>query len=171
MSEPVTISVPSIKRVLLCAAAIFVVDAIVVNQGAIAICVALWMLFGALPLTSRAKYAGVRGERLRNIGVYVTGCVLVLVYNSVNNDIANERAETVVKAIKAYHAKYQRYPETLTEIAPEFIAEIPRAKYTVLSGDFRYQPLGGKPMLYYQVMPPFGTRMYSFDSGEWRMRS
>lgn len=172
MSESATVvRVPPLKRVLLCASAIFVVDAIVLNQGAIAMSVGLWMALGTLPLTLRAKYASVRGERLRNIGVYVTACVLVLAYNSVNNDIANEQAENVVTAVKAFHAKYQRYPKTLPEIVPEFIAEIPRAKYTVLSGEFRYLAGDGKPLLLYQVLPPFGTRMYYFESGTWKLRS
>ena len=98
MRGPVTaVPVPSTKRVLLCAIAILVVDAIVLNQGAIAMCLALWMLFGALPLAARAKYS-------------------------------------------------------------------------VLSGEFRYLAGDGKPMLLYPVLPRCGTRMYYFESVTWKSR-
>ena len=157
------------KTTILIAAGIFVFDAFVLNQGAVAVFVILLTLFVFLPRalcalrTSRALYL----ERLTRAGIYVLAAVAVFVANGLQNRMADRRAIELGKACLAYHAKYQHYPQRLEELVPEFIPSVPVAKYA-LGGFFHYsRGIGGEPMLYYEVLPPFGRRFYHVETGGW----
>ena len=92
---------------------------------------------------------------------------MVFVLNSANNRVAASRGETLVSAVNAFHTKYQRYPESLSALVPEFIERVPRAKYTLLYGDFMYVKSEGGALLYYIARPPFGRPTYDFNRGAW----
>ncbi|MGA8313036.1 MAG: hypothetical protein WB755_23630 [Terriglobales bacterium] len=159
------------KTTILIAAGIFVLDAFVLNQGAIAIFVILLTFFVFVPRalwalrTSRALYL----ERLTRAGIYLLAAAAVFAANVLQNRMADHRAIELGKACLAYHAKYQHYPQRLDELVPEFIPSVPPAKYTLAGGSFFYSAsLSGKePMLYYQALPPFGRRFYHLETGGW----
>ncbi len=161
------VKVPTLRRVLACAAALVVTDAFVFNQGAIAALVLLWMLLVALPVSFRAKHATVRGARLRNIGIYIGAALLVFTCNTVNNRIAEQRADALVAAVKAFQTKHQRYPKALDELVPEYIPAVPNAKYVALFSNFLYFYGEGRPFLMYIHLGPFGRRAYHFNTGKW----
>ena len=159
------------KTTILIAAGIFVFDAFVLNQGAVAVFVILLTLFVFLPRalwalrTSRALYL----ERPTRAGIYLLAAAAVFAANVLQNRMADRRAIELGNACLAYHAKYQHYPQRLDELVPEFIPSVPLAKYTFGGGLFFYSAgLSGKePMLYYQAMPPFGRRFYHMETGGW----
>ena len=162
------VSVRSAWSALVLAGLLFVVDGIIFNQGVIAALVGLGLILVGLPRTFLAKkYRNVRPQRLRNLAIYMAAVVLVLVFNWLNNRLARSRAEQLIVAVEAFHAKNARYPARLSELVPEYIDRVPVAKY-VLSGNFFYSSGGGKdPFLFYVDVPPFGRPTYSFARKEW----
>ena len=159
------------KTTILIAAGIFVSDAFVLNQGAVAVFVILLTLLVFLPRalwalrTSRALYL----ERLTRAGIYLLAAAAVFVANVLQNRMADHRAIALGNACLAYHAKYQHYPQRLDELVPEFIPSVPLAKYTLGGGSFFYSAglSGREPMLYYEALPPFGRRFYHMETGGW----
>src|SRR5262245_36519798 len=105
--------VQSLKSVLLVAAVLVFFDGFVASQGNFSVLIALGIVCLSLPLTLRQKCSGVRRERRRNLGIYLVAVVLVLACNSANNWLARRRASEVVSAVKAFHSKDQRYPQSL----------------------------------------------------------
>jgi len=159
--------VPSLPRVLACAAVIVAVDAYVLGQGLLVMLVLPWMLFVALPLTLRKKYAGVRPQRLRNIGVYLGAVVLTAALIFANISMAERRAETVIAALTAFKEQNRRYPDRLDELVPAFLPAIPAARYTLTSPNFHYRLRDDRATLIYSVVVPYGARVYDFEKGKW----
>ena len=157
----------SLPRAVTLATLLVFLDAFYLNQGGIAVLIGAGLLLIGFPRAFMAKFPEVRRRRLRNLGVYFAAVLLVFVINATNNHIAQTRAERLVTAVKAYHARYQRYPQSLNDLIPEFVERVPRAKYTLLFNEFSYANRGGKAHLLYTSMPPFGGPMYSFADDRW----
>ena len=112
-SSSQTKSPASLGKALFWAALLIFLDAFLFNQGAIAGIVGLCIVFIGLPRTFLAKFAAVRKQRFRNLGIYTCAVILVFVFNGLNNRLARDRANMLVTAIKAFQAKNQHYPESL----------------------------------------------------------
>jgi hypothetical protein len=160
---------PYIKT-LCAAAAIFVLDAIILNQGFIAVLLILAALFVFFPMAlllrrrDRPKYE----RRLVKIAIYVVAGIAVLGCNTLQNRLADRRAIAIGNACLAYRAKYHQYPAELSELVPEFLSSVPTAKWGGES--FRYSRAlntDHEPMLWYAALPPFGRRFYHMESGSW----
>jgi hypothetical protein len=82
------------RKTTLWAAGLFVLDAFVLNQGAVALFVILLVLFVLLPRalwglrTSRHLYL----ERVTKAGIYLLACVAVFVADALQNRMADRRA-------------------------------------------------------------------------------
>jgi hypothetical protein len=161
---------PSLLMAILLASSLVFFDAFFLNSGGISAIVAFGLLFVALPRTFAKKPPPFRAQRLRNIGIYGLAVVFVFVFNGMNNDLAQSGAETLISAVNAFHKKRQRYPRSLDELVPDFIAQVPPARKYTLGGDkFNYRPSedGEDAMLSYVTTPPFGRRVYGFGSNRW----
>src|SRR5262245_44193536 len=161
---------PSLGRAIELAGVLVGVDAFLLNQGGMAFLVGAVLLLVGLPRAFLPRFRPVRWLRLRNLAVYFAAVMLVFVFNVVNNRIAHARAEQLVTAVKAYHAKYYQYPPSLDALVPEFIESVPRAKYTLIFGTFLYANSSGRPFLFYVAVPPFGRPTYSFATDQWTYR-
>lgn len=159
--------VGSVRRALILAVVLVFVDALLMNQGAIALIVGALLVLVVVPMTFLPQFAPVRRQRLRNLGIYLAAVMLVFVLNAANNRIAAARAERLIAAVKGYHATHHRYPETLDELVPEFIERVPLAKYTLAFNQFFYINLEGRASLFYMALPPFGRPTYSFADDSW----
>ncbi len=168
VGETPAVRIPGVRRVLACGAAIVVVDAFALGIPMVAAPVMLWMLFVALPLTLRGKYAGVRAQRLRNIGIYIGAVVIVVAYININNNNARQRAEPVIAAVNAYQAQHRRYPDTLEALVPQFLPAVPRARFTWVAGEYVYRNRDERPYLMYSRIPPYSVSQYHFETGAWR---
>jgi predicted PurR-regulated permease PerM len=152
-------SQPTLLRALFHGAVLILIDAVILNQGVISMVVGLWLVILSFPRTFlEEKFKSVRPQRVRNLSVYLSAVVLVFVFNAVNNSIAQSRAEMLVSAVKAFNAKNQRYPESLQELVPDYVQEVPVAKYTLISSKFWYSASNDNAMLFYMKMPPFGRQ-------------
>jgi hypothetical protein len=159
---------PSMVRAGILALLLIGVDCFLFNQGAIALLVAAWLVVIALPLALiRKRYAGVRLLRLRDVGILLAGAVVVIPINMFQNQVARERATTLIAAVNAYHEKEGAWPATLETLVPRYIESVPRAKYAILFGDFRYRASAGATWLEYTSLPPFGRPVYNFEKQRW----
>jgi hypothetical protein len=115
------------------------------------------------------KYVACRKERLIRFAIYLSAVAVVLGLIPINRQIGEERAERIISAVENYYAAKGKYPDGLNQLAPQFIAEIPtKARVSFGDNGFRYH-LGseGRPTLMYVAMPPFGRRVYSFETKSW----
>jgi hypothetical protein len=159
----------TLARVIGWAVALFALDALVLNEGFIAGAVAFWLIAFTLPRSLLSRYQSVRRERLRNVGILMIAVALVFGFNWLSNVQARMRAESVASAVHAFQTKYGRYPQRLDDLVPEFLPTVPRAKYTLSFGEFRYfVSTNGIPRLQFTDFPPFGRPTYSFESNSWR---
>jgi hypothetical protein len=147
---------------------LFIIDAFMLNQGIIA----LVILFIALPFmavrTIKKREDGVElKKRLIIMGIYGTMVVLVFASNHLNNVIAKNRAEVIIKACEQYKLKNGVYPHVLSVLVPEFLNEIPTAKYTLLFNQFRYIASANHHSLMFEAIPPFGRSYYILEEKKW----
>jgi hypothetical protein len=165
--SPATVKPPSLVKAIITAALLIFVDAFVLNQGVFSALIGLCLIFIGLPLAFRRKYAPVRRQKLRNLGIYVAAVVLVFVFNTINNRLAESRADDLIVAVNAFRAKNHRYPQSLVELTPEFLPAVPVAKYTLAENRFFYSASEGDAWSFYVSLPPFGRRTYHFNAGKW----
>ena len=165
--EPSPLKPPSLFRALVLSSVLVFVDAFWLNQGAVALFVAVGLLSIGLPRSFLRRFAAVRRQRLRNLGIYLAAVAAVFALNHANNRLAQQRADALVSAVGAFHAKYARYPGSLDELVPEFIDRVPLAKYTLGMNRFSYLERQGDAHLSYVEFPPFGRPIYRFSRGSW----
>jgi hypothetical protein len=161
----------ALRRNIIVAACIFVFDGLILGQGVIGVFVFLVAFLGG---TIRILSAVRRKDRIlvrfhaARTGVYFLMAVAIVATIYVNNRIARHQADRVIAACRQFETKYHRFPDRLQELVPEFLPGIPRAKYTLLYGDFSYLVSSEKEHhLYYVAFPPFARVMYAFESDRW----
>ncbi|BBP02081.1 hypothetical protein [Sulfuriferula nivalis] len=157
-----------VKNTIFTALSLFIVDAFVMNQGAIAVItgvvIVLWLLPKSLVLKYKRESARVP---LTKAAIYSIMVLLVFLANVANNKLAKYRAENLIVAIEKYHQETGHYPEKLNNLVPEYISNIPLAKYTLFFNKFRYINHKDTQALYYVELPPFGRPTYSFNRQSW----
>jgi hypothetical protein len=155
---------------ILLAIFLFVLDSFVMNQGFLSVLVILFALFILVPRAFLAyrKNRQLYLTRLNKVGIFLLAAFAVFPVNALQNRIADRRAIKIGNACLAFRAKYHRYPETLTELVPEFIPSVPLAKPLAGIGFFySSHSSGGEPMFFYEALPPFGRRFYHMEKGYW----
>jgi hypothetical protein len=168
----------SLRFHAIAAAVIYVLNAFYLGQGLIAFLVMIIFILIGLGQT---LVKALRGQRilmtpLRNMAIYAICFVAVVSTIRINNEIAKSRADKVISAVKQYKAKYQRYPETLQTMVPEFLPSVPLAKYTLLFNDLKYwrqeykidEQLHENATLLYVEVPPSAQSIFNFEENQWR---
>ena len=162
---------PGVRRTVLVLAGVYLLDSWCAGQG-------IWSLFvsamGLLALGVGALGALIRGRRPWAVSRALRALIyLVLAAATVGTLrfhfwMAEARSNQVVDACNAYHARHGAYPERLHDLVPEFFASVPRAKYTMMWGEFSYRAsTRDAHTLMYVAFPPFGRRLYNFEAGQW----
>lgn len=95
------------------------------------------------------------------------GLLLVFGLNALNNRLAQSRADLSITAMNSFHSENQGYPQSLEELVPRYIKEVPLAKYTLMFNQFGYARSETDTHLEYMDLPPFGRPIYSFQKREW----
>lgn len=171
-------------------AVLFAADVLLLNQGLLSLLAALGALFfivvqGLLVFRHRTaaeveeeheeehegppRWGTPRERRRLVVAAAWLGFGLAgLAANRLNNALAADRAERVIGACERYQAKHGRLPERLEQITPDFLASVPRAKYTLVFGRFQYLSEKGGHWLVWTVLPPYGRQAYSFEEERWR---
>lgn len=111
-------------------------------------------------------------QKLVRIGIYAIAFAMVLGMKSVNNRISQKNAGTIIAACEKYLEKNGEYPGSLNDLVPVFLPEVPSARYTLISGSFRYYRYGEQAGNVYRLMyvyeAPFGRNVYGSAEKKWR---
>lgn len=163
------IKMSGMKRSLIIASFLFFLDAFVLNQGFIAFVI----LFVVVPVMlkkaiSARKDKALLKKQLLNAGIYSIAAIMVLASNSINNTIAQRNADKIIQACEQYKAKHGIYPERLSELIPDFLKDIPPAKYSLAGAPFRYFAREDSHALMYEAVPPYGRKYYVFEKRVWQ---
>ena len=81
--------------------------------------------------------------------------------------IAAVQGNRIIAACDQFNADNGRYPKDLGELIPNYMPSIPRAKYCLFMGAFRYDNYDGRPMLFWYKIPPFGREVFGFRDHGW----
>lgn len=152
------------------ASSLFILDAFILNQGGIAAITAIAVIFVMLPravLAWREHDRELAQARAMKAAVYALMVIGVFGANYLNNALAQSRAEELITAARHYEARHHRLPDGLQDLAPDFIPEVPLAKYTLLFNNFRYIAIKGRHSLFWVDVPPFGRPTYRFEENKW----
>lgn len=157
-----------LKKPLIIAICLFLIDALFLNQGIIAAIALLVVVFWLIPkaIFLWLKKQSVKPQLYKCL-IYFLMALFILGANYLNNQLAASRANQIIAAAEKFNAVNHRYPKKLIELAPEYIEEIPTAKYTMFANGFFYSNRGDHAFIGYVVMPPFGRRIYDFKSKKW----
>jgi len=135
------------------------------------------------------KLGTVPRNRFIITGIYFLLGVLIIVTFVYNNKISRQRAEDLIAACESYKQVHGKYPDKLKELVPEFVNEIPLARYSLGFNKFRYYsykprkpdaalskllckpdkgiPPEGRHVLEYTDITPFGRPFYMFEEKRW----
>ncbi|WP_426753961.1 hypothetical protein [Myxococcus sp. Y35] len=84
---------------------------------------------------------------------------------------ARRNAEALIAACRAYQVKHGRLPDTLAQLVPEFLAELPPAKFSGPVFGFTYVVSGPEAaprhVLGWTDRLPFGRPFYVFEEDRW----
>ncbi len=150
------------------AAFLYVFDALVLGQGGIAGLTFFVLVFVLIPRTFRARRdpASLK-QHAAKVAIYGVMVVATFATISFDNHLAHQRATELIAACNQYYAQYKKYPDTLQDLVPEFVPEIPAAKYSLLSSSFRYRVSEQDHVLMYIQIFPFGRAFYTLEEGRW----
>jgi hypothetical protein len=112
------------------------------------------------------------GWRLALIRIAIPALTLglVLANNEVQCRIAEANAPRIIAACEEFHAANDKFPKTLDELVPRYMPSVPRAKYCLVDGEFRYWHFKDDDVgsiLEWCVVPPFGRKTYDFKDRRW----
>ena len=148
-----------------------VVDAFILAQGAIAMVLFAVALLYLLPRAILA-YRSPPLLRLRLGKALITAAIAAVAFGIIrfNAYLAHDRAEQLIAAAEQFRSRNARYPDTLQQMVPDYIAAIPRPKYVLVSDGvgFDYSAAAGSHTLTYTALPPYGRMVYSFERQQWR---
>jgi len=158
------------KGTLIVIAVLFVVDVFVLNQGIIATSfagvaavVGLVRMFWALI----RRQPGLALERLARVGMFLVLMFVTMPVIGLLNELGNRNMKTVIRAVEAYKGKYGGYPDSLSQLVPEFLKRVPAAKPALMAASFTYLPQPGHHTIRYVTMPPSSFEYYDFERGRW----
>ncbi|QSQ13815.1 hypothetical protein [Myxococcus landrumensis] len=100
------------------------------------------------------------------VGVAKTAYV-VLRPDRAGSERAQRGAESLIAACRAFQARHGRFPEVLTELVPDFLPKLPRAKYDGPEFGFTYDSSHGRHVLGWTELIPFGRPFYVLEEDRW----
>jgi hypothetical protein len=153
-------------------ALLFTADLGIAGQGFASLLVAG---VGAALLTLGALWAAMRGGAGPVARTRASRAVLYLLFGAAtvaatqfHASTAESHARRVIEACRAFEARYGILPDRLEALVPEFLPAVPRARNTVLWGEFTYSVSEqSSHALTYVAHPPFGRRLYRFEEARW----
>ncbi|MFQ5779758.1 MAG: hypothetical protein ACE5HN_03095 [Nitrospiria bacterium] len=149
---------------------LYLVDAIILNQGGIAVITALFVIFILLPkilFAALKKDSALLAESTVKAAIYTVMVVAIITSVILDNKRARHRAEGLVDAARQYEATHGRLPDKLQDLVPEFIPEIPSAKSGFMYSYFRYISSKGHHELIWVDFPPHDDAFYLFETDRW----
>jgi hypothetical protein len=156
----------AIRGTLICSLVVVFIDVVVDGSYIFSALVCpIWFLAAVVRAIVRQPSLAVAAARI--LVPVVTG-LLVIANFSLQGKIAMSNAARVIEACEQYREVNGTYPERLSELVPHYLSSVPRAKYCFMCGEFGYYSGSPQPILFWSEFPPFGRRVYDFETGKWR---
>jgi len=156
----------SIRKSAIIAAILLVADSSVLTNGGLIAGVTLVIAVPVLLFKTIRWRADkvVLKRRLIVAGIYALMAILSLSVNALNNTLAEKRMMKLAAACELYKAKYGRYPDDLSQLAPEFMKTIPPAKYLFPApSGFLYTSRADSHAILFWKIPPHGRMYYVLE--------
>jgi len=155
----------SMVRSAIIAGSLFIIDAFVFNQGVLAsvICLSIVLIM----LINSIRYRKDFKKRLIIMGIYAAGAVLTIGAIRFNNNLARQHAEIIIQACEQYWHQKGGFPDRLEDLVPDYLKQVPRAKYAFSNNRFIYRSRPDSHTLMYVAFPPFGRKIYSLENQKW----
>ncbi len=99
--------------------------------------------------------------------IYIVVVIAVFGFLRMNNGLTEARAARVIGAVERYQGQQGRFPERLDKLVPAFLPSVPRAKYTLMLGEFVYLASPERHTLMWVVTPAVDRRTYNFETKQW----
>jgi hypothetical protein len=129
------------------------------------ICCPIWFFISLF--TSEFKSPGWK-LALFKLGVPVLTFFLIIANSAYQINVANTNAKLVIAACEDYRNINRVYPDKLSKLVPKQLQSIPVAKHCLgPSSIFYYYFNFGKPILVWQVVPPYYRKIYDFGTKRW----
>jgi hypothetical protein len=155
--HPLTITAVAVA--VLAALAAYFFDAMLV--ALLCVLLALWQIIRALYHAVSHNVGALKWDGVRFV-VWVAACVGATNVHDRYITLTKERGESIVAALKTYHAREGGYPKTLDALAPRDMAAVPTVALVPASGTkFNYRSDGAKFTLAYS---PGFLMMTEYDS-------
>jgi hypothetical protein len=159
------------KRTAIALSVLFVLDLGYAGQGLFSMLVSV---AGVCVLTAGAIASRVRGagplarSRAMRACLYLMLGVDTLGITRFHRATSEANAARIIDACRAFDARYGTLPNRLQDLVPEFLPDVPRAKYTLAYNAFEYSTFDEhRHTLMYVAFPPFGRRIYHFEGRRW----
>lgn len=160
--------IKNLRKSIAIATCLFLIEAVFFNQIVIGLIALLVVFFWLIPkaIFLLFKKQRVKPQLYKSL-IYFMMSVFIFGASYLNNQLAASRAKQIIPAVEEFKAANHRYPKKLAELAPEYIEAIPRAKYTMFGNGFFYFYRNDQAFIGYVAIPPFGRRVYDFNSKKW----
>jgi predicted PurR-regulated permease PerM len=99
--------------------------------------------------------------------VYLCAGACIIGLFALNTYIGGTNADKIIHSIEKYKADKGEYPAELGNLVPEYMPKIPVCAYRMLSNKYRYSYTETSHYLMWAQLPPYGRRLYHFDTKEW----
>jgi hypothetical protein len=149
---------------MICSLVVVILDVVVSGSYIFSALVCpIWFLVEVVRAIVRRPSLGVAAVRIL---IPLLTMVLVDANYSVQKRFAMGNAARLIQACEHYREANGTYPERLGDLVPRYLSSVPRAKWCCLFGEFEYY---GSPlhMLVWCEVPPFGRRIYNFETSQW----
>ena len=164
-----------IRGTLVCAMVVAALDLIVDGNYMFSVLVCpIWLVAGVVRSILQRPSRGVAAARI--LIPVVIGLLAVANYR-LQATIAMSNAADVIQACERYRNTEGSYPERLDQLVPRYLNTVPSAKYCCFQSEFVYYgprffadlmaDQTPRARLVWYEWPPFGRRIYAFETGEW----
>jgi hypothetical protein len=158
----------SIAKAIIYAVLSFTVDTLILNQFTFS----FLTTFIVIPIIlSRAifdrKDRQILKIRLITAGIFSLMVILIITANHLNNQLAHQRTLSLSMACEKYKAERGDYPDSLYDLVPLYISEVPPAKYSFIFSNFHYVATKDYHVIGFYVFPPFGRITYTLENRSW----
>ena len=92
---------------------------------------------------------------------------LILLLVTLNNRIRDANAQQIIDAVERFRRERPLYPDSLQQLVPLYLDQVPRANYTLMGQGFRYAGDAEDPRLAYLTAMPYRGRFYRFATRQW----
>ena len=145
---------------------IFIFESYLLGAPIFSVFVVIYLIFYLVPV---CLFSFKNIPRLRFYGykllIYTILVFSTFGFHAYDISIAMQRADKIITAAEQYHQDNGRYPDTLENLVPAYMSEIPSPR--IAPGVFYYLGAPEDPHLMFVEFPPFGRLSWSFINKVW----